>query len=81
MWQRLNDVIINDSKATPDLFGNGKATKRHLTEEEMNTLAFELNIKGKMTKQQALKCLYGKAAGLDMNFKELEGNETQTKLF
>lgn len=81
MWQRLNDVIISDPNATPDLFGNGKATKRRLTEEEMNTLAFELNIKGKLTKQQALKCLYGKTAGLDMNFKELDGNETQAKLF
>lgn len=80
MWQRLNDVIVYDSNAKADLFGNGTATKRRLTEEEMNTLAFELNIKGKMTKQQALKCLYGKATGLDMNFKELEGNETQNKL-
>lgn len=81
MWQRLNDVTISDSNATPDLFGNGKATKRRLTEEEMNTLAFELSIKGKLTKQQALKCLFGKTTGLDMNFKELVGNETQAKLF
>lgn len=81
MWQRLNDVIVYDSNAKADLFGNGTATKRRLTEEEMNTLAFELNIKGKLTKQQALKCLFGKATGLDMNFKELDGNETQAKLF
>lgn len=81
MWKRLNDVIVYDSNAKADLFGNGTATKRRLTEEEMNTLAFELNIKGKLTKQQALKCLFGKATGLDMNFKELDGNETQAKLF
>ncbi|MBO7580810.1 MAG: type II CRISPR RNA-guided endonuclease Cas9 [Bacteroidaceae bacterium] len=81
MWQRLNDIVIYYSNATPDFFGNGRATKRRLTEEEMNTLAFELSIKGKMTKQQMLKCLFGKTAGLDMNFKDIDGNETQAKLF
>ena len=81
MWQRLNDVTISDFNATTDQFGNSKASKRRLTEEEMNTLAFELSIKGKLTKQQALKCLFGKATGLDMNFNELNGNETQAKLF
>lgn len=73
MWQRLNDIIIYDSVTS---------AVRHLTEEEMNALAFELTIKGKMTKQQVLKCLFGKTIKeLDMNFKEIDGNETQAKLF
>ena len=81
MWQRLNDVKIFDSNAMPDLFGNGKTIERCLTEDEMNTLAFELSIKGKMNKQQILKCLFGKTTGLDMNFKDIDGNDTQAKLF
>lgn len=81
MWQRLNDVIIYDANAMPDLFGNGSKVSRRLTEEEMEKLAFELSIKGKMSKAQILKCLFGKVTGLDMNFKEIDGNDTQSQLF
>ena len=72
LWQRLNDLrIISD-----DLFGN-----RDLDLHEKQTLAHELSIHAKLTKQQALKTLFGKAKGIDLNFKELDGNATQAALF
>ncbi|MBQ8968872.1 MAG: type II CRISPR RNA-guided endonuclease Cas9 [Bacteroidaceae bacterium] len=72
MWQRLNDLrILSD-----ELFGN-----RSLDLTEKQTLAHELSIHAKLTKQQALKFLFKKAKGIDLNFKELDGDTTQAALF
>ena len=73
IWQRLNDLrIISD-----DLFGN-----RYLELDEKQALANKLSIHEKLTKAQILKELFGKATkGVDLNFKEIEGNDTQAALF
>lgn len=73
IWQRLNDLrVVSD-----DLFSN-----RSLDLDEKQVLAHELSIHEKLTKPQALKVLFGKAPkGIDLNFKEFEGNTTQAALF
>ena len=73
IWQRLNDLrIISD-----DLFGN-----RNLELQEKQALALELTTHAKLTKTQALKVLFGKVPkDIDLNFKELDGDTTQTTLF
>ena len=73
IWQRLNDLrIVSD-----DLFGN-----RSLEMQEKEALALELNTQTKLTKSQLLKVLFGKSPkGIDLNFKELDGNTTQATLF
>ena len=72
IWQRLNDLEIIDTETR---------AHRPLEQEEKELLANELSIREKMTKAQVLKCLFTKAKVLDLNFKELDGNTTQAKLF
>jgi len=70
IWQKLNDVQV--------MFQNDK---RSLDQEEKEKLFAELNYKEKLSKAEVLKLLFGNQKGLDMNFKELDGNRTQTELF
>ena len=73
IWQRLNDLRLKSD----NLFDN-----RNLELEEKQALAFELSTHAKLTKAQALKVLFGKAPkDIDLNFKELDGNTTQTAFF
>ncbi len=73
IWQRLNDLRLKSD----NLFDN-----RNLELEEKQALAFELSTHAKLTKAQALKVLFGKAPkGVDLNFKEIDGDTTQTALF
>ncbi|MDD6356834.1 MAG: type II CRISPR RNA-guided endonuclease Cas9 [Bacteroidales bacterium] len=69
IWQRLNDVEV--------LCANGK---RRLLPEEKDMLFAELNNKEKLSKADVLKMLFPKQNGVDMNFKELDGNRTQFEL-
>ena len=78
MWQHLNDLKIIE---TSENDGGFEQTSRKLTEEEKELLAFELSVKAKMTKSQIIKCLFKKTKGLDLNFKDIDGNETQARLF
>ncbi len=87
IWQRLNDIQVI-GKVIPnqqtDLFGSGdnlKQGKRFLYQEEKEKLFAELNYKEKMSKADAMKLLFGNQKGLDLNFKELDGNSTQAELF
>ena len=87
IWQRLNDIQVigkvvpnqqaNLSGSVDDL----KQGKRFLYQEEKEKLFAELNYKEKMSKADALKLLFGNQKGLDLNFKELDGNSTQAALF
>ncbi len=70
IWQKLNDVQV--------MFQNGK---RFLDQEEKEKLFAELNYKEKLSKADVLKLLFGNQKGLDLNFKELDGNRTQAELF
>ncbi len=73
IWQRLNDLRLKSD----NLFDN-----RNLELEEKQALAFELCTHAKLTKSQVLKVLFGKTPkGVDLNFKELDGDTTQTSLF
>ncbi len=74
IWQRLNDLRLIDSSAS---------LSRNLELDEKQLLAHELSIHEKLSKTQALKILFnGKAPrGIDLNFKELDGDTTQAALF
>ena len=67
IWQILNNIKING---------------QYLDQEQKELLFSELNIKGRLSANECLKILYKKNfKGLDVNFKEIEGNNTQVTLF
>lgn len=72
IWQKLNDTRVTE-KST--------GYSRFLEQEEKEILYTELNIKEKLPKAEALKCLYRNYKDYDLNFKELEGNKTQAIFF
>lgn len=72
IWQVLNNIEVTD-KATK--------AKRVLEQEEKESLFDELNFRAKMTKSDVLKHLFKDYKGLDLNFKDVEGNRTQANLF
>lgn len=72
IWQILNNLKVKD-KATGD--------ERFLELDEKEILFSELTIKSKLSKSEALKLLYQKPKGLDLNYDSIEGNETQATLF
>ncbi len=87
IWQVLNNIVVS-GKVVPnqqtDLFGfegSYKQGKRFLYQEEKEKLFAELNYKEKLSKSDALKLLFGNQKDLDLNFKELDGNRTQSELF
>lgn len=67
--QVLNNLKVSNSEEC-----------RFLTEEERDTLFKELKYKSKLTKSEAIKLLFAKPRGLDLNFKEIEGNRTMAAL-
>lgn len=72
MWQKLNDAILTNIVTLE---------KRPLTLEQKEMLASELSVRTRLTKKDALKMLVGKQAKyFDLNFDELIGNETQSRL-
>lgn len=72
MWQKLNDVILTNINTLE---------KRYLSLEEKEMLASELSIRPRLTKRDTIKMLVGKQAKyFDLNFDELIGNETQSRL-
>jgi len=72
LWQRLNDTILTNTTTLE---------QRYLTQEEKEKLAAELSIRNRLPKRDVIKLLVGKQArNFDMNFEELLGNETQSKL-
>lgn len=87
IWQVLNNVQVSGNiipNQQIDLFGNAesfKFGKRFLFQEEKEKLFAELNYKEKLSKAEVLKLLFGNQKGLDLNFKELDGNHTQAELF
>lgn len=67
IWQILNNIKING---------------QYLEQEQKELLFSELNIKGRLSANECLKILYKKNfKGLEVNFKEIEGNNTQVTLF
>ncbi len=72
IWQILNNLELTE-KDNPN-------TKRPLEQEEKEILFHELNFKNKLSKTEALKLLFKNPKNLDLNFKDLEGNQTNTAI-
>lgn len=70
IWQVLNNIQVSE----------GKNHKRFLKQEEKERLFAELNWKEKLSKAEVSQLLYVKPTGIDLNFKEIEGNRTQAAL-
>lgn len=87
IWQILNNIQVSGDiipNQQTDLFGNAesfKYGKRFLFQEEKEILFAELNFKEKLSKIEAIKVLFGNQKGIDLNYKEIEGNQTQAALF
>lgn len=89
IWQTLNNIEVygkgkksrrntKDSKIENQVLEN---ERRALFPEEKDLLAKELSIKQKLTKAEVLSLLFDNPKELDVNFKEIQGNLTQAKLF
>lgn len=72
IWQVLNNIQVIEKAA---------GAKRFLNQEEKDILFNELNFTDKISKNDALKLLYKNYKDLDFNFKDIEGNKTQSSLF
>lgn len=70
IWQVINNLVVSDASG-----------KRNLYEDEKQLLFSELNYKEKLSKKEILTLLFGKEKGMDLNYKEVEGNRTQAALF
>lgn len=95
IWQTLNNIEVfgkgqkrkkKKKDTAPGLFPDTEENlsqegKRSLYQEEKELLATELSIKKKMTKGDVLKLLFENYKELDLNYEEIEGNQTQAVLF
>ena len=72
IWQNLNHVEIKNIK-TKEIFSLTIETKEQLFEE--------LNIRGNLTKKEALAMITDKPTEFDLNFATLEGNRTNQALY
>ncbi len=95
IWQTLNniEVFVGEKKrkrkktdVAPSLFeGTEDALitngRRFLYQEEKEILHNELSIKKDLTKAEVLKLLFENPKELDMNFKQIDGNQTGFALF
>lgn len=72
IWQILNNIQVNDKASH---------AKRFLEQEEKEILFAELSFRDKLSKADALKILFKNHKELDLNYKDVEGNKTQTALF
>ncbi len=71
IWQTLNNLIVKNTE-TDERFT--------LNLEEKEQLFKELNVRDKLKKNEILKLLYRNHRQLDLNYKEVEGNRTLSKL-
>lgn len=89
IWQVLNNIEVygkgkksrRNIKEKQIASETTEQERRLLFQEEKELLAKELSIKQKITKAEALKLLFDNPTELDFNFKEIQGNLTQAKLF
>ena len=67
IWQILNNIRVNG---------------QYIDQEQKELLFAELSIKGKLSANDCLKILFKKKSKeVELNFKEIEGNNTQATLF
>lgn len=72
IWHNLNMLKVKDRTT---------GYERFLELDEKETLFSELSVKSKLSKSEALKLLYQKPKGLDLNIDNIEGNATQATLY
>ena len=73
IWQVINNLHVKDTDSEE---------KIALEQEEKEALFHHLTYRDKMKDSEVLKLLYGKKAkGLQLNYKEIEGNRTMTALY
>ncbi len=66
IWQRLNDLKVNGE---------------YLDQDSKEVLFAELSIRGRLSDKEVLKILFKNHKELSLNFKEVEGNNTQASLY
>lgn len=71
IWQILNNIAVIDLAS---------GSSRYLDQEEKGILFKELTVKEKLSKTDALKLLFKRPKGLDLNYKEIDGNRTITAI-
>ncbi|MBL0323589.1 MAG: hypothetical protein IPP61_00145 [Cytophagaceae bacterium] len=72
IWQNLNNIEIT----------NLKTKEISILDDEARKYLFgELNLKGKLSKKQIIELLGYEDKDYDLNFKEIEGNNTNKNLF
>ena len=83
IWQQLNNVEIFINRTNRKKRKDTQKThniefdeRRSLFQEEKELLANELSIKEKLSKAEILDLLFDNPAGLDLNYKSLNGNNT-----
>lgn len=72
IWQILNNLEVTNKS---------NHNKRFLEQEEKELLFHELNLKDKISRDEALKILFENYKELDLNYKSIEGNKTLSVLF
>lgn len=70
MWQVINNLVVSDRSGA----------HHALDEDERQLLASKLAYRAKMSKSEVLSTLYQNTKGLDLNFKEVEGDRTMARL-
>ena len=63
------------------ILNNLKVDGQYLHQEEKDKIFKELNIRGKLSDKEILKLLFPNRKGLSLNFKSIDGNNTQVRLF
>jgi CRISPR-associated endonuclease Csn1 len=88
IWQNINDLkLIPQKDLTLDLFNTEekgvykKNEEVNIEEEDRKMLFAEANLRGKLTSTNVLKLLGLKTKDWKINFKEIQGNTTNEKLF
>ncbi|WP_279135821.1 type II CRISPR RNA-guided endonuclease Cas9 [Parabacteroides johnsonii] len=95
IWQTLNNIEVfvgekkgkrKKSNVSSDLFSDTEDAlitegRRFLYQEEKKILAKELSIKKGLTKAEILRLLFENPQELDINFKQIDGNQTGFALF
>jgi len=72
IWQQLNNVKLRN-KLTKEVY--------NLAEEQKRSLFETLNLKGKLSAYQVLNLIEGKPKEWELNYTELEGNNTNFALY
>ncbi|MGN0190476.1 MAG: type II CRISPR RNA-guided endonuclease Cas9, partial [Candidatus Cryptobacteroides sp.] len=66
IWQNINNIKVNG---------------KYLEQDQKEVLFQELNLRGRLSEKDVLKLLFANPKELSLNFKSVEGNNTQMRLF